>query len=259
MIYSSNSKKVLKAQEITLTSPPDAANHKQNEEGARACFIRDKRRAPGNETDLNVRGNTMDISFGIEEPGTRIEERSNIAVKEAYNKGFSEGMVKGVERKKKELSSALESVTELVKKLTLLKETFLKSSEKEIIDLVFLIAEKVIHKEVSTDREVVLSVLNDMVKNIHEEDDIVIRLNPRDYSYIKEVKPDFFDNYGEMSIRKDNKIGQGGAVIETRWGTVDAGMDQQLDKIRYQVSEIRDSRLADYKGPSIEDNKVISF
>jgi flagellar biosynthesis/type III secretory pathway protein FliH len=33
-------------------------------------------------------------------------------------------------------------------------------------------------------------------------------------------------------IEKDEEIGQGGAVIETHSGIVDARLDQQLDKIK---------------------------
>ncbi|MBW2644634.1 MAG: hypothetical protein JRE23_00390 [Deltaproteobacteria bacterium] len=248
MIYLSDSKKVIKAQDIKLTNPPDTARHKQGGAWgkARACFVRDICHIPANEADLNARGNNMGVGSEIEGPGKQIEERIKIAAKEAYDKGFSEGIIEGIEREKKELSLAAESVEKLVRELKILKEEFLKSSEKGIIDLAFSIAGKVIHKEVSTGREVVLSILKDAMKNMRERDGVVIRLNPGDYCYITEVKPDFLDNYGDILIEKDEEIGQGGAVIEAHSGVVDARLDQQLDKIKCQVSEIRGSRLAVY-------------
>ena len=112
-----------------------------------------------------------------------------------------------------------------------LKKQILEGSEKQILDLAFLIAGKVIHKEVSTGREVILSVLRDAMKNIQEREGIRIRLNPGDYRDIIEVKPDFFEIYGDISIEKDEGIGQGGAMIETNSGSVDARLDKQLNKI----------------------------
>jgi len=248
MICSSDYKKVIKAQDIKLTDPTDTARYKQGwaRGNPRACFVRGVCHIPANEANSNARGNNMGVGSEIKETEKQIEERIKIAAKQAYEKGFSEGMIKGVEQEKRELSLAAESIAKLVRELKMLKEEFLKSAEKGIIDLAFSIAGRVIHKEVSTGREVVLSVLKDAMKNMSERDGVVIRLNPGDYCYIIEAKPDFLDNFGDILIVKDEKIDQGAAVIETHWGTVDARLDQQLDKIRCHVSEVRGPRLAAY-------------
>ncbi len=225
----SDSNKVVKAQDIKLTD---------SSEKAPVRFIRGICHIPANEADFNVRGNNMNIGSEIEEPGKQVEERIKIAEKKAYDKGFSEGVTKGIDREKRELFLAAESVAKLIRELKVLKEEFSEGFEKEIIDLVFSIAGRVIHKEVGADREVVLSVLKDAMKNIQERDNVSIRLNPEDHRYITEAKPDFLDSFGDILIEKDEKIGQGGAVIETHSGIVDARLDQQLDKIRDQMSEI---------------------
>ncbi len=84
----------------------------------------------------------------------------------------------------------------------------------------------------STDREILFSVLGDAMRNIQERNDVSIRLNPEDHRYIIEAKPDFLDSFGDILIEKDEEIGQGGAVIKTHFGTLDARLDQQLNKIR---------------------------
>jgi len=234
----SDFKKVIKARDIKLTNPPDTARHKQGwaREKARARFVLGICHIPANEADFNASGNNMDIGSEIEEPGKQIEERIKIAAKEAHDRGFSKGVTEGIDREKRELALAAEAVAKLIRELKVLKQELLEGSEKEIIDLVFSIAGSVIHKEVSADREVVLSVLKDAMRNMQDRNGVNIRLNPEDHRYITEAKPDFLDSYGDISIEKDEEIGQGGAVIETHWGTVDARLDQQLDKIREQVS-----------------------
>ncbi|RZB34907.1 MAG: flagellar assembly protein FliH [Desulfobacteraceae bacterium Eth-SRB1] len=233
-MYLSDFNKVVKAQDIKLTDPPATARHKRggSREKALARFVRGICHIPANEAGFNVRGNNLDIGSEIEEPGEQIEERIKIAAKEAYDRGFSKGLTQGIERGGKKLSLAVESVAKLIRELKILKEELLKSSEKKIIDLVFLIAGKVIHKEVSTGREVVMSVLSDAMRNMQERDGISIRLNPEDHRYITEAKPDFLDSFGDILIENDEKIGQGGAVIKTDSVTLDARLDQQLDKIR---------------------------
>ncbi|OPX39657.1 MAG: hypothetical protein B1H13_09315 [Desulfobacteraceae bacterium 4484_190.3] len=220
-MHSSN--RIIKAQDINL---------KDTKDKTLAGFIRGICHIPTNKADFNARGNNMEYGFEIEEPGKQIEERIKTVAKEAYDRGFSKGVKEGIDQEKTELSLATESVAKLIRELKIMKEELLKSSEKEIIDLAFSIAGKVIHKEVSTNREVVWSVLKDAMRNIRERDGVNIRMNPEDYRYITEAKPDLLDNFGDMSIKKDEGIGQGGVVIETHSGLVDARLDQQLEKIR---------------------------
>ena len=209
-----------------------------------ALFIRDIYHIPSNEADLNACENNRDIDAEIEEPGKQVDERIKIAAKEAYDRGFSKGVTEGIEQEKRKLSLAAESVAKLIRELKALKEEFQEGFEKEIIGLAFLIAEKVIHKEVSAGREVVLSVLSDALKNMRERDSVSIRLNPEDHHYITEAKPDFLYRFGDILIEKDEEIGRGGAVIETHSGILDARLDHQLDKIRDQMSEVGGQRTS---------------
>ena len=245
-MYLSDSNKVIKSQDIKLTgssvcrlpvrcTQTGAGTGRREKERAR--FIRGIRHITANEADLNARGNNMNIGSEIEEPGKQVEERIKSAAKEAYDRGFSKGVTEGIDREKRKLVLAAESVAKLIRELKALKEEFLKGFEKEIIDLVFSIAGSVIHKEVSAGREVVLSVLSDAMRNMQEKDGVSIRLNPEDHRYITEAKPDFLDSFGDILIEKDEEIGQGGAVIKTHSRVVDARLDQQLNKIRDQVED----------------------
>ncbi|MBU8849545.1 MAG: hypothetical protein KOO65_09625 [Desulfobacterales bacterium] len=225
----SDSNKIVKAQDIKLTDL---------REKSRVRFISGICHIPVNETSFNAHENNMHIGFGIEGTEKPIEEKIKNAEKEAYGKGFSKGKTEGINRKQKELALAAESLAKLIKELKVLKEDFLKDSEKEIIDLVFSIAGSVIHKEVKTDKEIVLSVLSDAMRTIQEKKNVSIRLNPEDYRYITEAKSDFLDSFGDILIEQDKEINQGGAVIKTHLGTLDARLDQQLNKIREQVADV---------------------
>lgn len=219
----SDSNKIVKAQDIKLT---DLRGKAQVRFIPGICHI------PASEANFNVRENNMNIGFEIEETEKLIEGKIEIAAKEAYGKGFSKGETEGINRKQKELALAAESLAKLTRELKVLKKDFLKDSEKEIIDLVFSIAGSVIHKEVKTDRDVILSVISDAMRTIQEKKNVSIRLNPEDYRYMTEAKSDFLDSFKDILIEKDEKIDQGGAVIKTHSGTLDARLDQQLNKIR---------------------------
>lgn len=219
----SDSYKVIRAQDVELI---------ELREKTADGFIPGICRVPANEADFNVCENNKDVEAEIEKIAKEEKQRIKIAEKDAYDRGFSKGLREGIDREKRKLSFAAESAEKMIGELKMLKEELMKSSEKEIIGLAFLMAEKVIHKEVSADKEVILSVLRDAIKNMRDKDGVRIRLNPEDYRYITEAKPDFLDSFGDILIEKDEKIGRGGAVIETHLGSVDARLDQQLNKIR---------------------------
>ncbi|MBW2593362.1 MAG: hypothetical protein JRE58_10270 [Deltaproteobacteria bacterium] len=160
------------------------------------------------------------------------EARLKVAKKDAYQKGFSKGVREGMEREKKGLFIATKAVVKLTRELKILNINFLKNNEKTMLDLSFAIAAKVIHKEVSTNREIICSVLEDAIRDMQDREGARISMNPEDYRCIIETNPAFIDQYSDILFEQDDKIGPGGAVIEMQTGTVDARLDQQLDKIK---------------------------
>lgn len=143
-----------------------------------------------------------------------------------------------INRERMRLSSALQSATKMIKEVSLLKEEIVRDSEKWIIDLIFAVTEKIIHKEASTSRDIVAAVLKDAVVGVRNQEKINVRLSPLDCQYMREVSPQFFNELRgaeTMSFEEDDEIMQGGVVIETRFGGIDARLDHQLNNLREEV------------------------
>lgn len=184
-------------------------------------------------------GNGGNIS-GIEAVHDEVEKRMENERENAHREGFLKGKKEGLEIEKRRLSSTLTAFANLIKELSESKKRILKDSEEETLGLAISIAEKVIHQEVSMEKGVILSVLRAAVKNILDKDEIKIRLNPRDYACMMEVKPEIlrgFDGIRNMAFEEDEAIEQGGAVIETLSGEVDARLGHQLREIKAGLQE----------------------
>jgi len=194
------------------------------------------------EEKENIYKNKSKLRSEIVAKRKDIEEKIEIIKKEVYDKAFSEGVREGRNQEKKKSSMAIESVAKLIKDLKILKDEFFENSEKEIIDLIFLITKKVMHREVDTSREIIVSVLRDTIKNVRDKEGVKIRLNPKDYHYIMETSPDFLSKFCDIKntlIEEDEEIGRGGAVIETDSEEIDATLDHQLDKIKETLLSTR--------------------
>lgn len=162
------------------------------------------------------------------------EEMLHKAERESFSRGFSEGMQQGRELEKKEALLALRACGDLLRETAALKSGILQNVEREILQLAFSIARKVLHQEVTVRRDVVQGVLKSAIKNIVDREDITVRLHPEDFHYMMEIKPDFlsnFDGIKNIIFEEDTSIRRGGAVLETRFGEVDARLEQQLQEV----------------------------
>ncbi len=115
-----------------------------------------------------------------------------------------------------------------------IRRSILERGEARVLKLVIAVARKVIRQEVATDRDVILSVLREAVKNVLDRDRIKIRLNPVDHERISKLTPTLiagFEGIRSIALEADEAIGLGGAVIETAFGEIDATVEQQLEEI----------------------------
>ncbi len=170
----------------------------------------------------------------IEEILIESEKKIEIAVKHAYERGHAEGVRKGTETREKELASSAEALKKLILEVENIRRSILERGEARVLNLVIAVAGKIVRQEVATDRDVILGVLREAVKNVLDRDRIKIRLNPRDHERLSKLTPALiagFEGIRSITLEAVESISPGGAVIETAFGEVDATIEQQLEEI----------------------------
>jgi flagellar assembly protein FliH len=153
---------------------------------------------------------------------------------QALKKGFTDGLKKGKEQQKLEAAQTVKTLTLLIQELNDLKQKILETAEEQIVALALAIAQKVIHTEIATRREIIQGVLKDAIRSIVDRENMKIHVHPLDFQYMIEIKADFlsnFDGVKNIVFEEDETVQRGGAVIETLFGEVDARIDQQFNEI----------------------------
>lgn len=171
---------------------------------------------------------------------TVTEEEMNIRLREAFDKGLTEGK-NLAERGLLNVFRSLRTATEGVNAL---RERVLRESEDELIDLIMMVARKVILREVTQDRRILSSVLEAGIAAISERDEITIRLNPDDYILITSSHEDFFRKElitDRMYLKSDPSILPGFCQIDSEMGMIDASVDAQLEQIYRHLLEWRNT------------------
>ncbi|MEI7638214.1 MAG: FliH/SctL family protein [Syntrophus sp. (in: bacteria)] len=166
------------------------------------------------------------------------EKHVKSAEKDSYERGISEGIRTGEEQARKESIKSIESVQKQLKEIASLRKSILEKAEKDILMLSVSIAEKILHKEVTSNQDTVQNILKAAMKNILDRENIKVRLHPEDFHYMMDKKEDFlqgFDGIKNIVFEEDGSIIRGGALIETQFGEVDARIDRQFAEVKNQL------------------------
>ena len=162
--------------------------------------------------------------------------KQNVALieQDAYEKGFAQGEKDGFELGERKANKVIENIEKLFDEMISLKQKILKHHEKEILDLTFAIAKKIVHHLTRFDDVGVKKAVFNALHLAIEKSKIVLNVNPEDYDYIERLRPDLFKKYKEIksiTVTSDPSITRGGCFLKTPYGDIDAGIETQLEKI----------------------------
>ena len=108
-----------------------------------------------------------------------------------------------------------------------------QSQESEMVALALDIAKQVIKTEVSQPA-VVQAVLANALRRITDKDNVRVRVSVSDAPRVKEAREDLMeivDGLRFLEIIEDRRVGDGGCVIETNAGTIDAKIETQIAEV----------------------------
>jgi len=149
-----------------------------------------------------------------------------------YRKGFEKG--------KKQAEASILTLEEALKRaaeeLIIEKQNFLKKSERQLVEIALAIARKIIRKEVTIDPGIVKKIVKEALGKVvdYNYKKIVVRVNPRDWGKIMQIKQELIscNKAGtDIKIEKDESIQPGGCMVETENQLVNASIEHQLERI----------------------------
>ncbi len=176
------------------------------------------------------------------------QDKASVIEQEAYEKGFVQGEVDGLEFGKKEAVKVVENIENLLKGCEGIKKEIIRKYEKEILELIFIITEKVINYKIKSDEEIVKETVLKALRLAPEKGDIIIRVNPEDLDYIENIKQDFaakFRGLKSIKLVSDFSIERGGCLLETQYGDIDARISTQLEKIFQSLKDVCNNKEYD--------------
>ena len=162
-------------------------------------------------------------------------QQEAISIKEQASK---EGYEKGIEQAQETINDFKNSLEEFFG----YKDVVYNEITKDILDISIKVAEKIIKKEVQTDKSVLESIVKDALKSLaKDENKIILKVNPTDVEYTKEIVPQLLSSgqlEAKIFVTGDKDVEEGSAIIETSNGIIDANIGTQLEIIKEAFKQI---------------------
>jgi flagellar assembly protein FliH len=156
----------------------------------------------------------------------------------AFQEGFAQGRREGMAQADSDFGSALAALQQISEQLSAIRETILKNSKSELVELVFALAEKIIRHSVREQDQTILATVEEALNQAVRSSEFAVYLHPDDMAVIKERAPEFIASLNgleQIAVKSDAAVEQGGCRIESETCTVDATVASQLGIIREQL------------------------
>ncbi|MBN6185831.1 flagellar assembly protein FliH [Aneurinibacillus sp. BA2021] len=163
------------------------------------------------------------------------EEVRMMVQQQGYEQGMEQGREEGRRLVYEEYATALQQSAAILNEAPEVKRQMIKEAEPFVLDLAIEIAKKVIGDQLSLDKENVIDMIRKALARTQEYKAITVAVSPDVYPYVQENRAkllEVLDSQVEMTVVPDESVADGGSVIRTTMGSVDARVDTQLEEIK---------------------------
>lgn len=173
------------------------------------------------------------------EAAQEAERLKESAAEEGKQQGHAAGLRQGLDDAKRQMAEQVKQTADSCNAIIAAAEQdarrILQEAEPKIIELVLTISRKIIKDEVEERPAVVLELVRGALERVRDQNQIIIHISPDDYEFILQSRRQLQAVVGAeqtLTLTADAVLAKGGCLIETSFGTVEAGIDTQLESIR---------------------------
>lgn len=165
---------------------------------------------------------------------SRAREEANAIKEAAAKEGYQQGL--------QEIRNDIELVKEAIEVFFNAKQEVYDSIAPDILEISLDIAKKIIKREMTEDPQILLENIKDIMKGLSkEETKITLTVNPAQAAILKQNVPEVMQSVGleaKIIIIPDETVMEGGCVLTTTNGVIDATIESQLAIISEVLKEV---------------------
>jgi flagellar assembly protein FliH len=181
------------------------------------------------------------------------------AQEQGFQQGYQQGLESGAQAGQQQVGQLIYQVRDLYVQAIKQRQWLMQSVEPELARLSTKVAEKIVGEELKCNPEVILGIVKSALTGLGDREEISVRVNPVDYQVAHKSKPVFermVEGLKKFEIISDASIDEGGCVIETNLGNMDARLSTQIATLEAAFDEHARLHEADIKA-EIEDQAAV--
>ena len=234
----------IRKQEMITQANVDAENIKKQAE--EAAFEEVKRKTSQAQViKQQAEDEAVRIKKEAEDNAAKIiadaEQRTKSQEETGYKDGFEKGREAGFTEGKAEAQRLVDRLHVLIEKTMDKRSEILSETEQQIINLVLLMTRKVVKVISENQKNVIVANAVQALRKVKGRGDVTIRVNLADLQLTTQHIKDFLsavENVKNISVIEDSTVDQGGCIIETDFGEIDAKISSQLNELEQRSLEV---------------------
>jgi len=159
--------------------------------------------------------------------------------KTAVKDGYKAGLTKAEE----DINSLKNAIVEFMGA----KNQVYEEVSRDILEIALEIAQKIIKKEVQTSKDVFLNVVTEVLGELSASDTrVILKVSPQDVEYARENISQILSDAQiecKILIAPDENVEEGGCVIQTNNGIIDANIKSQLEIVRMALGVQKNEKI----------------
>jgi flagellar assembly protein FliH len=171
----------------------------------------------------------------------KIEQERQKAKEEGFKAGLLQGKEEGMEEMRLQYQDILEEAKQVLEQAYEEKQAIIQEAEPYIVELCTEIAKKVIKQELQSNPDAILSIIKQSLALSNERESIAISVSPADFSFVQNKRQqllEMVEGQTEIKILPDHSVSEGGCIIRTSYGSIDARINVQLNEIQQALLQV---------------------
>ena len=162
-------------------------------------------------------------------------------VSEARNEGFEQGSQEGFDKGSAEVERLIERMHKILEAVMQRREEILQDTESQIVELVILMARKVIKILSENQKNVIMANTVAALRKVKTRGNVTLRVNIEDVKLTTAHADEFIqhvENVQGITVQEDSSVEKGGCIVETDFGAIDARISSQLTELENKILEV---------------------
>jgi flagellar assembly protein FliH len=176
-------------------------------------------------------------------PAAHAEQLDTAAIeRDAFTKGYAQGERAGMDAAATRAEAMLRRLAQTIEELGELRNEMIHRTERQAVQLVLAIAERIVQREITLDRSLLLGMARVALDRLGEYGSATIRLNPDDYQAIG-AKPSL--DGAVVEVLADSSVARGGCHVQSDFGFMDVSPESQFRELARALLSDDDASSAD--------------